>query len=113
MFEIFGLIYILLIHVTGNCQGPWNHMRLHLLSCLFCGWCMHILHGRLHLSFLLGYVIISSSCYDANIFDKKKHAFHESTLPICVIPLGASYFLYFFSFWGLTSTHCYTALPQW
>jgi hypothetical protein len=47
-------------------------MQLHLLSCLFCGWCMHILHGRLHLSFPLGYVIISSSCYDANIFDKKK-----------------------------------------
>jgi len=32
---------------------------------------------------------------------KKKHAFHESTLPICVIPLGASYFLYFFLFLGI------------
>jgi hypothetical protein len=47
-------------------------MQFHLLSCLFFGWCMHILHGCLHLSFPLGYVIISSSCYDANIFDKKK-----------------------------------------
>jgi hypothetical protein len=75
-------------------------MQLYLRSCFFIA-AACILHGLpSSLPSGCGICFIRSSSNDINLSDKKC-VFHESTLPICVIPLNAfSILLYFHLFSG-------------
>jgi len=95
-------IWVVVIYVTWIYQGCRNHMQLYLRSYFFVA-ATCILHGFPLLPFplALGYVSLGPEAMLSIYLTIFFCFFHESTLPICVIPLNAfSFLLYFHLFSG-------------